>query len=127
LYPYPYSFAGHTFIIINNYWAYDPTFNIWVPRDYTFGYWDGHTVYKLDDSHGIDISTGELVTAQTTDHSVLRHCVELGAGAAGGGAAAGAAAGLATGGALSGPGAAVGGAAGFLGGCGGSALADLFG
>jgi len=112
LYPYPYSFAGHTFIIVNNYWAYDPTFDIWVPRDYTFGYWDGHTVYKLNDSAGIDINTGELVVAQSTDRSgLIKQCLAW--GAVGGG-------GSFTGAALSGVGApaapAIGGA-GFIFGC----------
>ena len=89
-YPYDFTFAGHQFVILSNKWAYDPTLDVYVPRDYTFGYWDGHTVYKLNDSVGVDINSGELVTAQTTDHwACLGGAVVGGAGGAAPGALGG--------------------------------------
>jgi hypothetical protein len=33
-----------------------------------FGYWDGHYVYKITDSEGIDINTLQIVVAQSVDH-----------------------------------------------------------
>lgn len=66
-YPYSYNFGGHDFIILSDSWAYDPNYGL-VPRNYEFGYWDGHYVYKVNNSYGVDINTHETIWAHTTDH-----------------------------------------------------------
>lgn len=73
-YPYTQSFAkvgGKSYTVLSAYWAYDPAFKFYVPRDYTFGYWDGHYVYKITDHVGVDIQTGAFVIAETTNHWIV--------------------------------------------------------
>ncbi len=70
---YPYLFeagsvCNHLFRIISPTVAYDPTSDIDVGRGYTFGWWDGHCVYKLSDSVGIDVNSRQVVVAETTSH-----------------------------------------------------------
>jgi hypothetical protein len=73
-YPYYQRFpnlGSKIFFVLSPFWVYDPFFRRYVDRTYTFGYWDGHYVYKITDSVGIDINTGELVIAQTTNHWIV--------------------------------------------------------
>src|SRR5207237_507886 len=68
---YPFWFTApllcnHTFRIDSSTMAWDPTALIEVSRSYTFGYWSGHCVYKMDaaGTTGIDINTLELIVLQ---------------------------------------------------------------
>jgi hypothetical protein len=71
--------GGKVFLLINNDVAYDPLFHKYVSRWYTFGYWDGHYVYELNDHVGLDINDGELVIAESTDHwSILGGAIARG-------------------------------------------------
>lgn len=70
--------GGKTFLLLSNTVAYDPFFGKYVSRAYTFGYWAGHYVYKINDHVGVDINNGQIVVAQTTEHWIV-----LGAAVAG--------------------------------------------
>lgn len=73
-FPTYYRFAnlgGKVYYLLNNTVAFDPLFRKYVSRLYTFGYWDGHYVYKITNQVGVDINTAKIVIAQTTNHWVI--------------------------------------------------------
>src|SRR5438128_8844465 len=58
-YPYEYvapALCNHKFVIESDTRAYDPTTGKHIPRNTTFGYWDGHCVWKITDSIGLDLN-----------------------------------------------------------------------
>ena len=63
--------GGKVYQLLSPSLAKDPVTNAYLPRTYTFGYWDGHYVYMLDSMHGIDINTGQPVVAQSRDHRAV--------------------------------------------------------
>jgi hypothetical protein len=73
--------GGKLYLQVGPNWFWDPLFRRFVWRYYTFGYWDGHYVYKLSDSVGVDINTGQLVVAQSTNHWIIAAGALTGAGA----------------------------------------------
>jgi hypothetical protein len=62
------SLGGKVYLLLNNDLAFDPLFGKYISRSLTFGYWDGHFVYEFNDHVGVDINSGQLVIAQSTDH-----------------------------------------------------------
>jgi hypothetical protein len=63
--------GGKVYRLLSDTLAYDPLLGKYVDRNYTFGYWDGHYVYKITNDLGIDINTGQVVVAQTTQHLII--------------------------------------------------------
>jgi hypothetical protein len=82
-YPYWFTFGGHQYLIVDDNYAYDPSFpggGAYVPRDPTYmGYTSGNYVWRLQDSSGqlsnqvgIDINTYHVVALQDyTDHGAI--------------------------------------------------------
>ena len=64
--PYPYWYTAttvcnHVFRIDSPTLAWDPTARLEVSRSITFGYWNGHCVYKNSDTVGVDVNTKEVI------------------------------------------------------------------
>lgn len=67
--PYPYWFTAplvcnHVFRIDSPTRRWDPTLGVEVASSYTFGYWNGHCVYKVTNQIGVDVNTLEVIQLQ---------------------------------------------------------------
>jgi hypothetical protein len=73
-YPYKRTFGnlgGKLYNLVSATWAYDYLFQRYIPRSIQLGYWEGHYVYKTNNQVGVDINTGQVVIAQTTNHWIV--------------------------------------------------------
>jgi hypothetical protein len=74
-YPYLYqapALCNHVFRIDSATMRWDPVMQVAVSSSATFGYWNGHCVYKQRDTVGTDINTRELIVL-TPYHQIGWH------------------------------------------------------